>query len=529
MGTLSECSRGVQFHKLVPKATVRLQTTAGAAIDQWVVATADQAFDFNAGKGVKSGMDVQAVQFTPAENGILSTVVHVGAHPTAADLNAGSFAKPLYECGECVWLFGLFPGADVHVLSHGVEELGKAVVRPDGQVEVALKRPLKIGDDITATQTACAAMGAPVSSTKPIAGGAPVPLDQLAMPQTVVQQPVKRCGTALYFDTIMNGASVTITRTPVGGTSSTIGPRCLSVSPFTLWGFAPFQGNEALVINTRLRGCNKAVCKDVKLTVDPGPPGPPTIKNTICTDTKEIVLGDLELDAVVEIAINTPVNPLTLHYGASAPQDTFPFPTSAAGATTLTAGATITVRQNLCGGANDWSTTHSTTILAAAAMPPKLQSPADHATGVSLTTFLHWADTGSAPCSQASEYNVRVGTTPAMNPADVVFAPTTKIISPSVGIPGSILKPGTTYFWQVRAHHAGSAAASSWSAVFQFTTVPGMKPPNNGPKQFQFCQTCPGFSQPKTITVTAPDFATAEAMASKGLPSTCFLSPGACP
>src|SRR5690349_3559856 len=95
MGTLSECSRGVQFHKLVPKATVRLQTSAGVTIDQWTVATADQAFDFNPGKSVKSGMNVQAVQFTPGESGVLSTVVHVGGHPTAADLNKGSFAKPL--------------------------------------------------------------------------------------------------------------------------------------------------------------------------------------------------------------------------------------------------------------------------------------------------------------------------------------------------------------------------------------------------------------------------------------------------
>jgi hypothetical protein len=526
MGALSECSRGVQFHKLVPTATVRLQTKLGVAIDQWIVATADQAFDFNPGHAVKAGMDVQAVQFKPAENGLLSTIVHVDGHPTPADLHKGSFAKPLYECGECVWLFGVFAGADIQVLSHGIEVLGKGVVRPDGQVEVGLKRPLKIGDDLSATQTACASMGGPVSSASPIAGGPPVPLDGLTLTQTQVH-PVKRCATALYFEKIMNGATITGTRTPKGGTSSTIGPRCLPVSPFSLWGFAPFQGDEEIVIDTNFRTCKKPIGNKVKLTVDPGPPDPPTILNTICTDTGEIVLGGLELNALIEVTFNPPV---TLHFGASGPQDTFSFSIGQPGAPTLVAGATITVRQNLCGGPNDWSKTASTTIHAAAPMVPKLQTPVDHATSIGLPLFLHWIDTGGPPCSQASGYNVRVGKTAAMNPADLVFAPSLTIVPPTVAVPTGILKAGTTYYWQVRAYHPGNPVPSAWSVIFQFTTQPDMHSGGNGGDQtFFFCQTCPGFSQPKTISVTAPDYATAEAIASKGVPSTCFLSPGKCP
>jgi hypothetical protein len=526
-GVLSECSRGVQFHKLVHGATVRLQTKLGVLIDQWTVTDADQAFDFNPGHAVKAGMDVQALQFKPTENGLLSPVSHVNGHPSPADLNKGSFAKPLYECGECVWLSGVFAGADVQVLSHGTEVLGKGVIRPDGQVEIGLKRPLKIGDEITATQTACATMGAPVTTTIPIAGGRPVPLDGLTLPQTQVH-PVKKCATALYFEKIMDGASITLTRTPKGGTSSTIGPRCLPVSPFTLWGFSPFQGDEELVIETDLQTCKKPVGTKVKLKVDPNPPGPPTIMKTICTDSTEITLSALEVNALIEITVNTPGNPVTLHFGASAPQDSFPFSLGQPGAPTLMPGTTITVRQNLCGGPSDWSTMASTTVLAAAPLVPKLQTPLDHAINVSPTVFLHWVDTGSPPCSQATSYDVRVATSSVMKPADLVFAPKIAVAATSVAIPSGVLKAGTTYFWQVRAYHPGNPVPSGWSSIFQFTTQKDVQPPPPGDQTFYFCQICPGFDQGKTITVTAPDYATAEGKASKNVPSGCFLSPGKC-
>jgi hypothetical protein len=531
MGSLSECSRGVQFHLLVHGATVRLQTKLGVPIDQWTVASADQAFDFNPGKSVKAGMDVQAIQFTPSENGLLSAVVHVNGHPSPTDLAKGAFAKPLFECGECVWLFGLFAGADVTILNHGVDVLGKGVVRPDGQVEVHVKPPLKVGDDLTATQTACANVGGPVSSASPIAGGHPVPLDNLTFPQTQVH-PVNRCATALYFEKVMDGASVTVTRTPVVGPSSIIGPRCLPVAPFSLWGLQAFEGNEVLVIETSLLTCKKPVGNKVKLVVDPNPPGPLVILNTICVGTPEIVLGNIELSALVEIAVNTPGNPVTLHFGASATQEGFSFSTGQPGAPVLAAGVHINVRQNLCGGPADWSTIASTIVQAAAPMPPKLVSPADHAVNTTLTPALTWLDAGTSPCSQANKFDVRVATTQAMFPADLVFAPNLSVSFTNIGIPAGILKSGTTYFWQVRAYHPGNTVPSAWSVIFQFTTKKDATGGGGGggDQTFFFCQSCPGgFGPDKTITVTAPDFTTAEGLAGKNLPSGCFLNPGKCP
>jgi len=194
----------------------------------------------------------------------------------------------------------------------------------------------------------------------------------------------------------------------------------------------------------------------------------------------------------------------------------------------LAPGAQIEVRQNLCGGHADWSPAATTIVQAAAPLPPKLSAPTDHSTNTLLTPALIWSDTGGPPCSQADKFDIRVGKTKVMAPADLVFAPNLPVSVTSVGVPPGILKSDTTYFWQVRAYHTGNAVPSAWSAMFQFTTKKDAVQPPSGDQTFFFCQSCPGFGPDKTITVTAPDFATAEAKAMKNVPSTCFLNPGKC-
>ncbi len=535
VGSLSECSVGVQFHKLVPGATVRLQTKAGALVDEWPVTRADQAFDFNPGHKIKAGMDVEAVQFRTGENGLLSAVVQVDGKPSPATLSIGTFVKPLFECGECVWLFNAFAGAKVQIFSHGTDFLGESVVRPDGTAHVDLKRALTINDVVTATQTACATMGGPITSATPIAaGGRVVPLDGATLPQTQVA-PLKACATALYFEKVMIGASVIVTRTPTGGTSSTYSPRCLSATPFTLWGFAPFQAGEHVAIDTHLERCKKPVSPTVKLTVAAGLPGPPHILTSLCSDALGILLGSLELGAQVEIKVTTAGSSVTLLYGASAQQDTFSFALGQPGAPKIAGGSTITVRQNLCGGPAGWGPSASTTVIAAVAKVPKLQLPADHANGTSLSPTLTWIDTGTAPCSQATRFDLRVAKTMVMAPADIVFTPA-PILGTFAFIPGGFLKPGATYWWQVRAYH-GASTPSAWSNVFQFATLqregsgpppPGGPPPPSGEHTFYYCQHCPNISKPVTFHINAPDQATADAKAQAQLPSGCFLSSGKC-
>jgi hypothetical protein len=529
IGKLSECSLGVQFHKLLPGATVRLQTESRLIIDEWPVSNADQAFEFRPGKKVIAGMDVQAIQLRAGDTGLLSNVVHVGGKPTPADLSVGEFAKPLYECGECIWLFNLFPGAKVSVLSNGSELLGESIVRPSGEAHVDLNRPLKIGDEtITAIQAACGAIGSPVTSATPIKGGRPVPLDGLTFPQTQLAR-VKACSSALYFEKVMAGAYVILTRTPVGGLQTGYGPICLSVAPFTLLNYAPFQGGEELVIETRLEKCNKAVGSIVRLTVDSSAPNAPNILKDICTDAMEILLSGLEINAMVEITFTAPDgSTVTLVFGASAPQDSFPLSPGQPGAPKLVPGMKVGVRQNLCGGPTSWSNFNTKPVFAAAPKVPTPTLPNNGSTAMSLTPILSWLDAGKAPCSQATKFDIRVATTAVMAPSDIVFAPANGVLNTSVAVPAALLQPGTTYYWQVRAYHA-AGSPSAWSVFFQFTTQHKPAPPPQEDQEFFFCQICPGFDRGKTISVTAPDYATAEANAQRNVPSTCFLNPGRCP
>lgn len=156
-------------------------------------------------------------------------------------------------------------------------------------------------------------------------------------------------------------------------------------------------------------------------------------------------------------------------------------------------------------------------------------SPFNYSKGTVLTPMLTWADTGSTPCSKATAFDLRVATTPTMAPANIVFAPKLTLSGTGVGIPSGTLLLGTTYYWQVRAYR-GAAPPSAWSTVFVFSTQEkvGNGPPGPHDLTFDFCQSCPGFSN-KTITVTAPDQATAEAKAKAGMPDGCFLNPGKCP
>ncbi len=92
---------------------------------------------------------------------------------------------------------------------------------------------------------------------------------------------------------------------------------------------------------------------------------------------------------------------------------------------------------------------------------PSLISPANGATGVSVTPTLDWSDV-----SGATSYDVQVATdsgfTNVVRSANV--ASSTWVVSPA-------LNNSTTYFWRARANN--SCGAGAYSSAFSFTTVAG--------------------------------------------------------
>ena len=86
----------------------------------------------------------------------------------------------------------------------------------------------------------------------------------------------------------------------------------------------------------------------------------------------------------------------------------------------------------------------------------------------------------------------------------------------------------STFTVKASSYAAAETAAQSESkgCTLQAGACPKEPPPNQA---FYFCQTCPGFMDTgTTITIMAPDYATASAEANANLPSTCFLSDGKC-
>lgn len=116
------------------------------------------------------------------------------------------------------------------------------------------------------------------------------------------------------------------------------------------------------------------------------------------------------------------------------------------------------------GGSSSWSSVFSFTTLAAPPTPPPapmLLSPSNGATGASLTPNLDWGD-----ATGAASYTVQVSTNSGFSSTVVNQSGLT---SSGYTVPNGVLNNGTMYYW--RANATNNIGTSSWSSVFNFTTV----------------------------------------------------------
>jgi hypothetical protein len=126
------------------------------------------------------------------------------------------------------------------------------------------------------------------------------------------------------------------------------------------------------------------------------------------------------------------------------------------------------------GGTSSFSTAFSFTTILAAPSAPSLSSPANSATGVSVSPTLTWIAS-----ADAVSYTVQVSTSSGFSP---IVATQSGITGTSYGVAG--LSNNTQYYWRVSATNAGGT--SSYSAAFSFTTIvtapaaPTLASPSNG-------------------------------------------------
>lgn len=508
---VNACSTTVRVRLQLIGATVELKigsTHVGGGVATWT----DQDFDLLPGM-IGPGKVISAIQslsgFTPSS----PATVTVGPAPTPTDLTAGQFFKPFYICAQCVWLYGLFPGATVEVLSHSVS-LGKAHVRGDGQALVGLSRPLNQDDVLVAFLHACNnTVHTPAGS--PINGGAPQrPVPPLAAPTI---QPPYQCDQFIQVGGITPGAQVTIARG-----AGQIGPICVPLATLILGPVPPLKpppADDALGAHQDFPPdpCKLHGPKAGPVPVQAKLPDAPTVLPPFCEGQTSVSLDNLRPGAMVELRVNGQV----FVFGAPAkltPNITVP---------ALIAMTTVTARQNTCGDPASWGPSSPPTIQVGSTTPvvPQASVPFNHATNVSTKPTLMWNDPASI-CNAATSFDLELATNTTFTAGVQSFSGITAALHTlTTALPFS-----TQFFWRVRAHKG--AKTTGWSAVFAFTTVAqGAHPTGGGGtgndadvvRQRCFIEDCcPLFRKVIQETGTYND-AYAKAVAQAG--STCYVQP----
>lgn len=531
---INECSVAIGMRYLVPGAKVTILSNELGTLGTWDIMKAREEFALPKGVALRAGSWISAFQSEQGMQGFTSSSVVVGARPTPAELSNGSFASPIHECAECIFLYQATPGAKVVVYANGQELLGDAVVRTDGSVSIRLGRPVKATDRrIEARLSACDSVGGVVSASNPIVTSDIALLDTAMIRPTRVSG-IRECATSLQIEEGMSGTHLVLTRHQPGQTPIRLTPRCLATIPRVLGGFQPFRKGERIRIETFFSKCGRSIGPPIEVDVDGAVPKAPTFLHKICDNAARISLGSLEVNAVLEMRISA-VNgsSVELKFGCSSEVEDFPLYFASGNQSALSAGMKIQVRQSLCRTSGSWSPSTSATVLSSIPGVPVLSQPFNNSTGVSRTPLLMWSDTGIAPCSGAKKYDIRIGISSAMAAQDIVFQTTNGVVGAALNVPPGVLAGGKKYFWQARAYNP-QGVVSNWSSVFVFTTLRNPSPPDGpdggegGEGVFYFCQICPGFDRGKTIRISAQSYSTAYQKALENLPDGCFLNDGPC-
>src|SRR5687767_406030 len=153
IGPLSECSGSVRVQGQLTGSTVTIFAD-GAVVATGVASWSDQTFSLSGALG--PGQQVTATQTIGLDVSPASPeAVEVQAKPPVVGMVG--FRSHLNQCGECVWLEGLVPGAKVELRDGGtVIGSGESY---DGNARFHLTTALAPGMDIKAQQNACGMAG----------------------------------------------------------------------------------------------------------------------------------------------------------------------------------------------------------------------------------------------------------------------------------------------------------------------------------------------------------------------------------
>jgi hypothetical protein len=350
IGPLSECSTSVRVQGQLTGSTVTVLAD-GVPVGSDTATWSDQTFSVS---GLSPGQQVTATQTIGTDTSIASPEpVGVQARPPV--VGGVGFRSHLNQCGECVWLEGLVPGAKVELREGGnVLASGESY---DGNARLHLSAPLAAGTNVEAQQDACG-----VAGTVTAGPDVDVLVEKLReLPTPVVHEPLHECERRVTVGNVVHGATVTLMRSA--------GPNlqaCFDAD--TLWFGVnpPLALGETVSARQELHGrCNLRSRDADPVTVADNTPVPAAnVVPPLCAGSTTVVLGGLVMGARVRIladgvALGEAESPVDGGYDFLVPP--------------LPGGARITAAQELCG---EWSAPGSAVVVDPA--PGSLPTPKVH-------------------------------------------------------------------------------------------------------------------------------------------------------
>lgn len=326
IGPLSECSGSVRVQGQLTGSTVTVFAD-GVPVASGTASWSDQTFPLTT--GLAAGQFVNATQTIGLDTSLATPeTVQVQAQPPT--IGGVGFLSHLNQCGECLWLEGLVPGAKVE-LRDGGTVLGSGESY-DGSARLHLTTPLAIGMLVEAQQTACGIAGS-ITTAPPI----DVVVEKLrTLPKPVVETPLHECERAVTVSGIVHGATVTLMRSA--------GPNlqaCFDLDSLWFPVNPPLSLGETISARQELFGACQLKSADADpVIVDDNTPVPAVhVKPPLCDGSTTVVLTGLIMGARVTIFADGG----ELGMAESPVDGTYDFPVPP-----LVGGTFITAIQELC-------------------------------------------------------------------------------------------------------------------------------------------------------------------------------------
>ncbi len=409
VGPLSECSSSVRVQGQFTGSTVTVFAD-GVMVGQGVATWSDQVFPLSGGLG--AGQEVTATQRVGVDTSIASPEsVVVQARPPV--IGGVGFKSNLNECGDCVWLEGLVPGAKVE-LRDGSTVIGSGESY-DGNARFHLSTLLATGMDIKAQQDACGMPGS-VTSGPPVDS---VTEKERGLPKPEIVSPLRECERRVTVSNVVHGAHVRLMRSA--------GPNlqaCFDQSTLWMGVNPPLVLGEVISATQELHGrCNVSSGPADPITVQDNTPVPVAyVEPPLCAGSTTVVLAGLVMGARISILVDG----AEIGQAESPVDGGYDFLVPA-----LSGGGHVTAIQELCG---EWSTPGPGVFVdtAPASLPtPKVIEPLFECGTAVRVANLHvgarvyvWSSLLGAPIGDriADSAEVDVAVAPLLIEGDEIFA-----------------------------------------------------------------------------------------------------------